>query len=265
MNEEILILYLTYLSSVRGQAATTIASTLSGLTFMLQCKKLNPLTISKTFMVKNFMSGLRKSSTRATDSRQPITLKMLNSLIASLKESAPSEFEYWLFSAMFSLAFFALLRVGEITFCDSHSPHLLDVNSVKVIIENDNLKAFKLTMSSFKHSTGIPFTIEIPSQNFPLDPVVIMYNYLLRRGTNEGPLFCAKNLYPIHRSVFVKVLNLSLQNIVATRGKFTTHSFRIGGATHAAESGMSDSKIRALGRWKSNAFQKYIRISSSVN
>ena len=40
------------------------------------------------------------------------------------------------------------------------------------------------------------------------------------------------------------------------------HSFRIGAATYAAEQGVSDDKIRHLGEWKSDAFKKYIRITS---
>ncbi|KAK6195007.1 hypothetical protein SNE40_000528 [Patella caerulea] len=42
----------------------------------------------------------------------------------------------------------------------------------------------------------------------------------------------------------------------------TTHSFRIGGASLAAHNGLSDSQIRQLGRWRSDAFRKYIRPSS---
>ena len=42
----------------------------------------------------------------------------------------------------------------------------------------------------------------------------------------------------------------------------TKDSFRIGAATYAAEQGISDTKIRHMGRWKSDAFKKYIRISS---
>ena len=44
--------------------------------------------------------------------------------------------------------------------------------------------------------------------------------------------------------------------------KITTykgHSFRIGGACHAAEKGYSYAQIRALGRWKSDAFKTYLR------
>ena len=40
------------------------------------------------------------------------------------------------------------------------------------------------------------------------------------------------------------------------------HSFRIGAASRAAEHRLTDTQIRLLGRWKSNAFTKYIRVPS---
>ena len=40
------------------------------------------------------------------------------------------------------------------------------------------------------------------------------------------------------------------------------HSFRIGAATWAAAKGFTDTQIRQLGRWKSNAFLNYIRTPS---
>ena len=43
---------------------------------------------------------------------------------------------------------------------------------------------------------------------------------------------------------------------------YEAHSFRIGAASWAAAKGFSDSQIRLLGRWKSNAFLKYIRTPS---
>ena len=45
--------------------------------------------------------------------------------------------------------------------------------------------------------------------------------------------------------------------------KYKRHSFRIGAATFAAGSNVSDARIRALDRWSSNAFRKYICISGT--
>ena len=43
--------------------------------------------------------------------------------------------------------------------------------------------------------------------------------------------------------------------------KFNTHSFRIGGATSAKWAGVSDSHLKALDRWRSDAYLKYVRLS----
>ena len=40
-----------------------------------------------------------------------------------------------------------------------------------------------------------------------------------------------------------------------------THSFRIGGASAALSAGASDALIRIMGRWSSDAYNRYIRIS----
>ncbi|XP_074657153.1 uncharacterized protein LOC141910317 [Tubulanus polymorphus] len=42
---------------------------------------------------------------------------------------------------------------------------------------------------------------------------------------------------------------------------YTSHSFRIGAATNAATNGVPEPVIRELGRWKSDAFKRYIRIN----
>lgn len=42
---------------------------------------------------------------------------------------------------------------------------------------------------------------------------------------------------------------------------YNTHSFRIGAATVARNAGMSIVDIKSLGRWKSDAYQHYIRTS----
>ena len=55
---------------------------------------------------------------------------------------------------------------------------------------------------------------------------------------------------------------IRLRNLDPNRYK--GHSFRIGAATYAAEQGVSDDKIRHSGRWKSDAFKKYIRITSRI-
>ena len=57
-------------------------------------------------------------------------------------------------------------------------------------------------------------------------------------------------------------LSLAIKYCGLDPSRYKGHSFRIGAASLAADAGMSDAQIRALGRWQSNAFHKYIRIPS---
>ena len=43
--------------------------------------------------------------------------------------------------------------------------------------------------------------------------------------------------------------------------QFNTHNFRIGVATSAKLVGVSDSHLKALGRWRSDAYLKYVQLS----
>ena len=65
------------------------------------------------------------------------------------------------------------------------------------------------------------------------------------------------------RQIFATALDNLLTELQLDPGEFNTHSFRIGAATSAKEANISDMHIQMLGRWKSNAYQSYIRTSPS--
>ena len=68
---------------------------------------------------------------------------------------------------------------------------------------------------------------------------------------------------PSLSTIFFKdILRLALTSCGLNPSRFKGHSFRIRAASFAADRGMCDAQIRALGRWKSSAFPKYIRLPS---
>ena len=66
---------------------------------------------------------------------------------------------------------------------------------------------------------------------------------------------------PLSRARFVELVRSALARAGVPIAGYSGHSFRIGAATAAAQSGIPDSAIQALGHWSSPAFLRYIRDS----
>ena len=156
---------------------------------------------------------------------------------------------------MFTLCFHAFLRVGEVTFSATAGQHTLTVGSLSPFTRD----GFTLTLHSYKHSRGRTHRAHVgPTGSSVPCAVTHLRLYLELRGFESGYLFLTSSGQPVSRSHFNNTLKsvLSFCNLPAN---IKSHSFRIGAASYAAELGLSDSKIRLLGRWHSNAFLRYIR------
>ena len=199
------------------------------------------------------------------DSRLPITLPILVRIIKDLDNFCVSQYELLMFKAMCAMAFFAFLRIGELTVSkrDSVNGNLLQLDQVsKKHSGNGNVVSLIITFTSYKHNYNQhPFSIVLNTQPKAC-PIQSFLDYLSVRGTVHGPLFINHNGSPVLRSEFSKMLGSVIRLCNLDPNRYKGHSFRVGAATYAAEQGVFDTKIRHLDRWKSEAFKKYIRITS---
>ena len=122
--------------------------------------------------------------------------------------------------------------------------------------------AKKLTLRNYKHSgSSSPVDIFIYRER-PVCPVYFLSEYINIRGQLPGPLICWPDASPISRSFFPTALKETFQFSDLNILHYKTHSFRIGAASQAVAKGIPDTQIRDSGRWKSNAFLRYIRTST---
>ena len=243
--------------SLRGLAASTIATYLSGLAFYL---KLNGMTdYTNNFLVRKLLRGV-KLERKGNDSRLPITLSILTKVLSNLDMVAYSNFESCLFKASFSLAFFAFLRVGEIT-GGKPSRHALCINDVTFGTLEGLAGMFINLRSSKTDQLGQGKTLFLARAiGSPLCPVIMMEKYLAGRPLVPGQLFVHFDGSPVTRFQFSRVLNKAVSFIEGLpTNRFTSHSFRIGAATCAAMHGFSNEQIQEWGRWKSSCVKRYIR------
>lgn len=76
----------------------------------------------------------------------------------------------------------------------------------------------------------------------------------------KGPLFIHWNHRGVTRFQVCTILKLALRLAGYLPEQYNTHPFIIGAATTAGHVGKTNDRIKQMGRWKSNTFQKYIRL-----
>ena len=83
------------------------------------------------------------------------------------------------------------------------------------------------------------------------------------RGAQPSPLFVTADNHYLTQPLFRSALHSRLKQIGLCVEQYNTHSFRIGAATTGDAAGFSETQIKTLGCWRSNAYQRYIRPSPS--
>lgn len=252
-------LFIAYLYK-KQFAPSTISTYLSALGYVHKMLSLPDNT--RSFLVDKLVTGSYRLS-QTIDTRLPITVPILNKMLIALPTLSISSYEQCLFKALFLFAFSTFARIGELVSV-KHIPqdHIVQLSDVSLSVVQGVVKEVTVSFRNFKHSIKegakmIPFSdSNTGTSESAINSLVL---YLQRRPKSPGPLFCLTSGQPLTRTYFDKILHNCLAHCQLDSSKYKGHSFRIGAATAAAEKGWSDAKIRDMGRWKSNAFRKYIR------
>ena len=160
------------------------------------------------------------------------------------------------------LAFFGFVCVSEFT-----TPNLTDYNlSVHLSLQDvsiDNRENPGVLKVNIKQSKTDPFwqgiQIYLGATNSDVCPIFGILPYLARRGSQLGPLFLTENGKGLTRQSFCSALNSVLSQLPVNTSLYKSHSFHIGAVTTAAKVNIPDVYIKILGRWQSDAYQRYKR------
>ena len=237
----------------RGYSHSSITSNLSAINFVHRLANLSPP--SEAFLVKKLMIGISKQNGKG-DVRLSITPEILSKMINMVHiPFAGNIYLATMLKAMYSLAFHAFLRVGEMTSSPTAN------NAIQIDNISKDKKSFRIVMSNYKHAPlNQQTTIEVLKSETSICPFSRLSAYLILRPKLSGPLFIFQDGKGISKNFFTSCLVKSLAILGLEKSKYKSHSFRIGAATFAASQGLSDDQIMRMGRWKSNAFMKYIRL-----
>lgn len=244
--------FIAYLS-LSGYKYSTAQSYIAAISFY--SKAIYNVDSTNHFIIRKLLQGMQRT-TLHKDTRLPITLQLLNKIIPTLQTVCNTIYETKLFTAAFTLAFHALLRIGEFTVSKGNTPATI-IQFHDITMQQTNIQ---LTICHSKtDQLGVGANLQIPASNGVACPFAAMHAYLHMRTSQTGPLFIHFEGQPLTRYQFITILKRCLNAIGVDSSNYNSHSFRIGAATTLAIQGVHSDVIQGSGRWRSNAFRTYIR------
>ena len=262
-SESTLLLFVSYLASY-NLSYPTIKVYLAGIC-SLHVVSGHDVTFHNqlTPRLHQVLKGIRKekASTLPSRLRRPITRDIMLKIKVTLLKS-PNSYHNIMMWVACCLAFFGFLRSSEFTI-PTQSGYDPEVHLSPKDVAVDNRAKPRMLKVIIKQSKTDPFrqgvTLCLGKTDSQLCPVDAFLPYMAVRGNQEGPLFIMADGRRLTRQLFSDSLDNILASLRIDSGEYNTHSFRIGAATSASEAGIPDCTIMMLGKWQSNAYQRYIK------
>ena len=204
---------------------STIQTTVAGLSYINKMMGFKNLT--DHFVIKKLLLSDTKTNF-SQDKRVPITIPILRQLLDILKVTVSQSFSQTLYKAMFTTAFFALLRVREMTFTLSGSINMLQLKDITYSRSNKGVSHIFINIKHHKHSKGMPLPITLQRSTYlQLCPVRALCSYIQLRGPCPGPLFLSEEGCPLTSAQFAKTLETCVLAIGLNPANYTSHSFEL--------------------------------------
>ena len=226
---------------------------------------------------KVLLSSLVRSCKLENDrvkTRLPIQKGLLELLLFELDRhfcrDSQQPYLNMLYRTMFCLAYYGMLRVGEIT----DSPHNVKACNIHVGDNKDKIQIVlytskthgvesrpqKVKISAVEQYMSKQGMAKIQPRIFC--PIKAVITYMSKRGAylaNEEAFFIMADRSPVKANQFRAVLRLLLDRLGLDSMLYDVHSFRSGRTCDLYKYGYSVEQIKILGRWKSNAVYRYLK------
>ena len=235
-----------------GCNASTLATAMSAIAYGHRLHGLPDPTAD--FYIKQLLAGARRL--RATsDKRLALDLHDIVRICRGLRALPLSPIDRAAFGAIIPLAFFAMLRPGEVVVSNT-ARHTIRYRHVQV-----QPTCLTVVIPSSKTSAA-PFTVTLLARSdIPVCPVTAVREYLALRGPGHGDdvFFVNGRRHPLTCGALTSVLRRAGRLAGLDAARLSGHCLRISGASHGASMGLSDLQLGQAGRWTSNALKRYVR------
>lgn len=235
----------------------SVKSYLSGICQQLEPYYPNIRASRHSPLVERTLKGCLRLKGGAVKRKRALTFDDLSKVLSDLSSSV--HHDDLLFKSMLLTGFFALMRLGELSF-----PNEVSLRSWRKISKRSSV-----TVSADQYQFHLPChkadpffegnNIIVKQKQFcDIDPLLAFSQYLSSRDhlhPLSSPLWLMRNGSVPTRNFFITRIRRYFDKDIAGQ------SMRAGGATSLAEHGVPPSLIQFMGRWSSDAFFIYIRKS----
>ena len=273
---ESLCLWLSWLAS-RSLAFGTCKVYLSALVNRhAEMGLLNPLSDAPPILDR-ILAGIKRAAASTAKPKLPITTAMLRLMKPHLRMQNRRDALLW---AMMWTATAGLLRISEFACTSSaDTDRLLRMQQLTLFDDSDTaytmeqLRESDLPLTALRYAslhleasktdpfrTGVDVVIAAP---LALSALHRYASHCTAAGVlTTAPLFHFDDGLPVTRRWLMSRVDALLRSIHLDPKAYSSHSFRKGGAVSLQQQGVEDSIIRRTGRWRSDAFNLYVRHAS---
>jgi integrase len=272
--EHVLVGFVSWLAgyprSTRGEglAPSTIRGYLSAIrSAYVSIGRPNPL--EDTPFLEKVLRGIKRLKTNPTRPRLPVTTQLLGMILRILDLRIDDHLVFW---SIATLGVLGVMRLGEVLGNNKGAEPLLrsDLHFISDTHVQVKLRASKT--DPFRKGVDI----NVFATDSPVCAVTALTNYLRNRNFPKPesnattPLFTRSNGKAANKEWFVRIMQLLISeintrfNLGLNATHFTGHSLRSGGASSLAQAGAPEYVIATMGRWRSDCYKTYIKLSLNV-
>ena len=165
--------------------------------------------------------------------------------------------------AAFTTAFFGLLHSSKFC-CESKSTYNLN----STLLLRDVILSERVAKIQIMVSKADPFRNDhevcLAASKSSVSAFRALSKYMTFCPCPTAPLFAFSDSTYLTLQRVTKTLQSLLGPSFPDVDRYSSHSFRTGGATSAAAADLPDWLIKTLGRWSNNCYERYIRNPTNI-
>ena len=216
------------------------------------------------FLIKLLLRGCRRQAQYKPRQALPITPRLLLQMYDHMKVDTAQGSTFW---CLFLFAFFLVSRKSNLV------PDCAKKFDSQKQLTRGNIKMRKnallvtldwtKTIQYNQRKLVVPLVAIPGSKLCPVEAFRKMSSFIPAEDKDPAFLYVDNQgkRHPVTYHQFQRILKRTIECIGKDPAKFSSHSFRRGGATFAYESGVPADTVKLMGDWQSDCYRAYLQVS----